>query len=157
VSFRTAVGDTPHLQNAWMPGLQALRAKDRLHVVPEDPHQLQGSVDVDSALRSRQPNASRWDFAIGHRHAGRTKDFIYWVEVHTGTGKEIKVVLKKLNWLRKWLKDDGNPLDQFDRKFVWVSSGATSFTLDAPQRKQFAQFGLEHRGKVLRIPSVGPT
>lgn len=157
MSFRKAVGQTPHLQNAWKPGLQALRAQDRPHVVPEDPRQLQGSVDVDNALQHRQPNAHRWDFAIGHRHENRQKDFIYWVEVHTAADKQVKVVLKKLNWLRSWLERDGNLLDQFDREFVWVSSGATTFTLDAPQRKQFAQYGLEHKGKVLRIPSVRST
>lgn len=157
MSFRRAVGLTPHLQNALRPGLQALRAQDRPHVAPEDPRLLQGSVDVDSALQRRQPNANRWDFAIGYRHANRQKDFIYWVEVHTAADKQVKVVLRKLNWLRSWLQGDGNPLDQFDREFVWVSSGATTFTPDAPQSKQLAQSGLKHKGRVLRIPSTRPT
>ena len=153
MTFKRAVERTPHLENALKPGLQALRAQDRPHVAPQDPRLLQGSVDVDSALRRRQPNANRWDFAIGYRHANRQADFIYWVEVHTAADKQVRVVLKKLNWLRNWLRNDGNLLDQFDREFVWVSSGATNFTLDAPQRKQFAQCGLEHKGSVLRIPS----
>jgi hypothetical protein len=38
----------------------------------------------------------------------------------------------------------GSLLNQFERDFVWVSSGATSFTLGAPQRKKFAQLGLQH-------------
>jgi hypothetical protein len=156
VSFKTAVGNTRHLADAWKPGLQALRAQDRPHVVPVDPRRLQGSVDVDSALRSRQPNANRWDFAIAYRHTNNQKDFIYWTEVHTAADKEVKVVLKKLNWLRKWLKGDGSLLNAFDREFVWVSSGATMFTLDAPQRKQFAELGLTHQGRVLRIPSERP-
>lgn len=157
MSFKKAVGLTPHLQDALRPGLQALRAQDRPHVDPEDPRRLQGSVDVDRALQHLHPNANRWDFAIGYRHANRQKDFIYWVEVHTAADKQVKVVLKKLHWLRSWLQSDGNPLDQFDREFVWVSSGATTFTLDAPQRKQFAQYGLQQKGKVLRIPSTRPT
>lgn len=157
MSFRTAVLRTPHLQNALRPGLQALRAKDRPHVDPEDTRRLEGSVDVDSALQSRQPNANRWDFAIGYRHANRQTDFIYWVEVHTASDKEVKVILRKLNWLRSWLQNDGKLLNQIDREFVWVSSGVTTFTLDAPQRKQFAQCGLAHKGKVLRIPLARPT
>lgn len=78
---------------------------------------------------------------------------VYWVEIHTANDKEIKVVLDKLRWLRAWLKGDGVLLSRFERDFVWVSSGATSFTLSSPQLKQFAQLGLQHKGSVLRIPS----
>jgi hypothetical protein len=111
-------------------------------------------VDVDRALQKRQPNAHRWDFAIGYRHANRQEDCVYWVEIHTADDKEVKVVLKKLDWLRNWLVGNGSLLAQFERDFVWVSSGATSFTLGAPQLKQFAALGLQHKGRVLRIPSA---
>lgn len=142
---------TPHLANAWMAGLGALRAQDRTHVDPEDTRRLKGSADVDRALQADQPNAHRWDFAIGYRHTNRTKDCIYWVEVHTANDKEVKVVLDKLRWLRTWLAGDGKLLNHFERDFIWVSSGATSFTLSAPQLKQFAQLGLQRKGRVLRI------
>jgi hypothetical protein len=154
VNFKRAVSKTPHLTNAWMAGLGALRAQDRPHVAPEDPRRLKGSADVDSALLGRQPNAHRWDFAIGYRHANRQNDCVYWIEIHTANDKEVKVVLDKLRWLRAWLTGDGKFLNQFERDFIWVSSGTTSFTLGAPQVKQFAQLGLQHKGKVLRIPSV---
>ena len=147
---------TPHLQNAWAQGLGALRSQDRPHVAPENPRLLMGSADVDSALRASEPNAHRWDFAIGYRHANRQKDCVYWVEIHTANDKEIKVVLAKLHWLRAWLAGDGKLLNRFERDFIWVSSGATSFTLGAPQLKQFAQLGLQHKGKILRIPSLRP-
>jgi hypothetical protein len=154
VSFKRKVKETPHLQNAWMAGLGALRAQDRPHIVAEDTRFLQGSVDVDGALQEHQPNAHRWDFAIGFRHSNRRKDCIYWVEMHTAIDKEVKVVLDKLRWLRTWLATDGEPLSQFERDFVWVSSGATSFTHTAPKIKQIAEHGLQYRGRVLRIPCV---
>jgi hypothetical protein len=156
VNFKKAVSKTPHLTNVWMAGLGALWAQDRSHVAPEDPRRLKGSVDVDSALQGREPNAHRWGFAIGYRHANRQNDCVYWIEIHTANDEEVKVVLDKLRWLRAWLTGDGKFLDQFERDFIWVSSGATSFTLDAPLVKQFAQLGLQHKGKVLRIPSVRP-
>lgn len=156
MSFRRAVRNTPHLGNAWMPGLGALRAKDRPHVSTSNTRQLKGSVDVDGALQNQQPNAHRWDFAIGYRHANRQEDFVYWVEVHTANDKEVKVVLEKLRWLKNWLAGDAVLLNTFERDFVWVSSGTTSFTLGAPQLKQFAELGLQHKGKVLRISSVRP-
>ena len=154
MSFKTAVGRTPHLENAWQPGLQALRAQDRPHVVATDPRRLKGSVYVDEALQAFQPQANRWDFAIGYRHSNQQQDFIYWVEVHTANDKETEVVLRKLDWLRQWLRVQGNPLSGFKRDFIWVSSGSTSFTLTAPQVKRFALLGLQQRGRVLRIPVV---
>jgi len=74
--------------------------------------------------------------------------------MHTAIDKEVKIVLDKLHWLRAWLADDGRPLSQFERDFVWVSSGATSFTHTAPKIKQLAQQGLQYQGKALRIPSA---
>ena len=157
MNFKTAIRKTPHLENAWAHGLSALRAQDRPHVEPEDPRRLTGSVDVDSALRSHQPNEHRWDFAVGHRHINRQKECVYWVEIHSASDKEVQVVLEKLRWLKSWLAGGGNLLDQFERDFVWVSSGATSFTLNAPQRKRFAQLGLQHKGRILRIPNKRPS
>jgi len=153
LSFKKAVSETRHLASAWMSGLGALRAQDRLHLNPEDTRLLKGSADIDSALQPHEPNAHRWDFAIGYRHTDRQEDCVYWVEIHTANDKEVKVVLDKLRWLRTWLKGDGLLLSRFERDFVWVSSGATSFTLSSPQLKQFAQLGLQHKGSVLRIPS----
>jgi len=127
VNFKRAVRKTPHLADTWMEGLGALRAQDRPHVAPEDPRRLKGSVDVDSALQTHQPNAHRWDFVIGYRHTNRTKDCVYWVEIHTANDKEINVVLDKLRWLRVWLAGDGKLLNRFERDFIWVSSGATTF------------------------------
>jgi hypothetical protein len=144
------------LENAWMSGLGALRPQDRPHVAPGDPRSLKGSADIDSAFQGPQPHANRWDFAIGYRHSNRTKDCVYWLEIHTANDKEIKVVLNKLRWLQVWLASNGNLLNHFERDFIWVSSGATSFTLGAPQLKLFAQLGLQHKGRVLRIPSVRP-
>ena len=156
MNFRIAIQATPNLANAWKPGLGALRAPDRPHVVSEDPRLLKGSVDVDSALQSKAPNANRWDFAIGYQHANRTAECVYWVEIHTASDKQVKVVLDKLRWLKSWLAGDGVRLRRFERDFVWVSSGSTSFTLTSPQQKQFALLGLQHKGTVLRITNARP-
>jgi hypothetical protein len=154
VSFKKAVQKTPHLTIGWKSGLGALRAQDRPHVVAENPRLLKGSADIDSALQAVEPNAHRWDFAIGFRHTNRQRDCVYWVEIHTANDKAVNVVLDKLRWLRQWLAGDGKLLSEFERDFIWVSSGVTSFTLDAPRLKQFAQFGLQHKGRILRIPSA---
>jgi hypothetical protein len=153
MTFQHAVRLTPHLNEAWQPGLQALRAEDRSHVQAEDTRQLRGSADVDAALRRSESNANRWDFAIGHQHTNFSAEFIYWVEIHTGSDDQINVVLRKLEWLKNWLRHDGHRLDPFKRDFIWVSSGHTLFTKGSAQVKTLAQKGVIYAGAVLRIPN----
>lgn len=68
MTFRQALKKTPHLENAWQAGLGAMRAEDRPHIKAEDTRRLRGSADVDKALQQKEPQANRWDFAIGYRH-----------------------------------------------------------------------------------------
>lgn len=153
MSFQAAVQQTPRLATAWQPGLQALRAEDRPHIQAEDTRQLRGSADVDSALRESEPNANRWDFAIGHQHTNLDEEFIYWVEIHTGSDNQINVVLAKLEWLKNWLRQDGRRLGRFESDIIWVSSGHTLFTKGSAQVKTLAQKGLLYAGNALRIPN----
>jgi hypothetical protein len=152
MSFREAVENTPGLTQAYRPGLQALRAQDRPHIRAEDPRALRGSVDIDTAYVETEPHANRWDYGICYKHENRSQDFVYWVELHTASDSEVSVVIRKAKWLRNWLRGPGAQLAALERDIVWVSSGSTSFTLTAPQRKEMAQAGLQHVGTVLRIP-----
>lgn len=151
MTFKEAVHKTPHLRKEYGPGLQALRAEDRPHVAADDTRKLTGSVDVDKALQKVDPKGNRWDFAIAYQHTNRTTEVIYWVELHTASDSQVKVVIKKAQWLLNWFSAAGKLLAKFERDIVWVSSGPTSFILSAPQRKQMALVGLQHRGSLLRI------
>lgn len=153
MTFKKAVEDTPRLKDAYREGLQALRAEDKPHIEAEDTRRLTGSVDIDTAYQKIDPQANRWDFGIAYQHTNRTAEAVYWVETHTGSDAEVKVVIRKAQWLLAWLKGDGKRLDRshFERDIVWVSSGATTFTLSSPQKKQMAQAGLLHAGGRLRI------
>ncbi len=158
MTFRKAVGNTPHLEGKWIAGLGALRAEDKPNIVPSDPRRLRGSVDIDTALRKLQKysQANRWDFAIGFQHSNRRNEFVYWVEVHTGSDSQISVVLRKLEWLRQWLGGEGVPLADFECEFVWVPSGATKFTKRSRQVKVLAEKGLHYSGTVFKIPDAHP-
>lgn len=149
--FEEAVARTPHLEKSWEAGLQALRPEDRPHIDPENPRNLGGSVDVDSALAKIEPNANRWDFGIAYQHSDRTEEVIYWTELHTASDSEVKVVIRKAQWLFGWLGRNGNPLNAFERDVVWVSSGGTAFTRTSTQSKQLAAAGVRHVGSTLRI------
>jgi hypothetical protein len=151
VTFREAIEQTPHLDHAWRTGLQALRAQDRPHIEAENTRHLCGSVYIDTALQQAEPRANRWDYGIAYQHSNRQNEFVYWVEPHTASDSQVNKVIKKAQWLLEWLKNGGRPMAQFEREIIWVSSGATTFTLNAPRKKQMAEVGLIHRGQKLKI------
>jgi len=151
MSFKKAVTETHLLENAFEKGLGALRPEDKPHIQTEDTRKLSGSVDIDKAYTAEEPNANRWDFAIGYRHSNRRTDFIYWVELHTASDSQVKVVIKKAQWLLNWFKGHGHRLAMFEREIVWVSSGSTHLTPSSSQKKQMAQTGLKQVGGTLNI------
>lgn len=153
MKFKDAVDKTPGLQQFYKSGLQALRSRDRSRVTVEDSRSLRGSVDIDTALLHIDPNGHRWDFAIAYKHLDRAKEVIYWAEFHTASDSQVNIVIRKALWLLNWLREGGKLLAQFESDVVWVSSGATTFTLSAPQKKRMAQTGLRHVGGTLQIPN----
>jgi hypothetical protein len=153
VTFKEAVEATEGLAEAWRAGFAALRGVDKPHLVAEDTRRLRGSVNIDAALQEQYPGDPRWEYGIGHQPANLDAEMVYWVEIHPANSREVNIVLQKLAWLKKWLRESGPRLNALRREFIWVSSGRTSFTLSAPQRKQFVLQGLQHRGRVFRIPN----
>lgn len=149
--FREKVESIPALDGYWKEGLQALRPEDKPHIEAENPRQLRGSVDVDKAYQKRAPQDNRWDFAIAYQHSNRKDEVVYWVELHTASDSQIKVVIKKAKWLLEWLRNEGKPLSNFENSLVWVASGPTSFTRSSQQMKQIAQAGLKFVGSKLTI------
>ncbi|MBE7494465.1 MAG: hypothetical protein HS117_05940 [Verrucomicrobiaceae bacterium] len=151
MTFQEAVEKTTHLKDAYRPGLQALRAEDKPHIEAEDTRKLTGSVDVDTANLVSEPHSNRWDFGIAYQHTNRSGEVVYWVETHTASDSQVGVVIKKAAWLQQWFKGHGKHLALFEKDIVWVSSGATTFTLSSTQRKQMAALGLRPIGGKLRI------
>lgn len=151
MTFKEAVEGTHHLKKAYCAGLQALRAEDKPHVEAADTRKLTGSVDIDKANLKADPCGNRWDFAIAYQHVNRNTEVIYWVELHSASDSQVKVVIKKARWLLNWFKKKGKCLAEFEKDIVWVSSGTTTFTLSSPQKKQMAQVGLQHVGSKLSL------
>lgn len=89
MSFTSAVQATPLLEEALRPGLRALGSNSS-KIRPNNSENCEGSVDIDTAVRWRYPNSSRWDYAFGYD--GTT----YFVEVHSAKTDEVSSVLKKL-------------------------------------------------------------
>jgi hypothetical protein len=99
MGFREAVENTPTLEQAYQPGLQALRRADSKRISCRNKRALSGSVDLDGTLASLLPNDPRWDYGIGlSAHSAREK--IVWIEVHPASSLHVGEVLKKLDWLK---------------------------------------------------------
>jgi hypothetical protein len=154
VTFKEAVEQTPDLKGAWQQGLRALREVDRNHVDAEDTRRIKGSVNVEKCLAPNYLGERQWDYAVGfHPTNLGDEEVVYWIEVHPAKNGEVKVVLEKLQFLKKWLSQEGAKLNTMRRAFIWVSSGKTSFTLTAPLQKQFALLGLQQPGRFFKIPT----
>ena len=153
MTFKNAVEKTTDIRHALRAGLKALKKADKAHVTADDTSRLSGSIDLDAALAMKLPQERRWDYAVGHRPSNSRCEMIYWIEIHPASGNSsVGAVLGKLESLRSWLRDRAPLLDVLrPRRFIWISSGRTSFTLSSPQQKRFAVFGLRHVGHILRI------
>ena len=151
ITFRQAVEQTPDLEGAWQPGLQALGNNSR-RVAANDPRTIAGSVNVEVCLKTRRQTERQWDYAVGHKPMNRRTDVVYWIEVHPANDREINVMKEKLTSLLEWLRARAPRLNDLDGAFVWVSSGHTSFTKGAKQVRKLADEGLIFYGGVFRIP-----
>lgn len=150
MKFQAAVELCHELRSAYHPGLQALSAIDRRRIDCRQPNRLAGSVNLESALKADRPNDARWDYGIGLLRGGPA-DHVIWVEVHPASSLHVREMLRKHDWLRKWLKTAAPSLDTLDRRFVWIASGAVSMPPHSPQRRAVASKGIEFVGRRLRL------
>jgi hypothetical protein len=142
MTFPDAVKRIPALKDSYRPGLEALSAADKKRLSCRNPRRLRGSVNLDDAFRRSQPNSPRWDYAIGLRDHGG-KDAVAYVEVHDASSPAcVGEMLKKLGWLKTWLKRAGEPLRELPGRYFWVASGSVTFGRGTPQARRIAQHGL---------------
>ncbi len=144
MKFRNAVRNTSEVKDAYRPGLEALRDKDRNRISFGDTRRIRGSINLDSSLAESYPNLSRWDYGIGFEKNIKT-DKVVWLEVHPAKADEVKSMIAKLNWLKNWLQDSAPALRRItlgDSPFVWVASGGVAFQKSSQQARILASAGL---------------
>jgi hypothetical protein len=141
------------LPGACRDGLQALENRDRGRVSCNDPRKLAGSVCLDVALKRADPNGQRWDYGIGIKQESGD-DKVIWVEVHPASSSNVREVVAKLEWLKRWLARSAPALQEITAKrdgFVWVSSGKVDIPMGTPQTKRLAAAGIKLPQRHLRI------
>ncbi|MCG3154869.1 MAG: hypothetical protein DKINENOH_01465 [bacterium] len=131
-------------------GLQALAKRDRERIRCRNSRMLAGSLALEQALLMALRNAPLWDYAVGiHLQDGR--DEVKWIEVHPASHSHLDEVLKKLEWLRDWLRAAAPALAELPREFIWVASGKVMLPPGGQHRRRLAQAGLRFAGERLRL------
>lgn len=120
-----AIKQIPALTGKLKQGLQALRRKYRNAISIGHSGKLSGSIDIDTALKSKYPNDHRWDYCIGVRKS-QNLDWLVWVEFHPANSNSVSDVVAKAKWLKQWLKTHGMPLQklmQAKTDLRWAPTG----------------------------------
>lgn len=138
VSFQQAVNATPDISAGYRTGLTALGTySNRIDV--SDSTKLQGSVDIDLCTQAIYPQENRWDYAMAY------KSEVYFIEVHSANTSEVKVVIKKLQWLKNWLQNKApriNALKAKGNTFVWIQSKNFQIPKNTPQYRLASSSGV---------------
>lgn len=134
-----ATDETADVKGCCKRGLGALGAY-RSKVRAADPNQLLSSIDIDSAVRDKYPDASRWDYAIEY---GKQ---VFFMEVHHGSTGEASEVMKKLEWLKRWLETSAPQIKALKAKdrapYYWVFTNKFNILKTSHQYRQLVQVGL---------------
>lgn len=145
--FQQAVENTPEVSNVYKPGSQALKKGETGKIIVADSKKLDGSVDIDSALKDVYKDANRWDYAIGYDSK------VCFVEIHPAFTSEVSTMIAKLTWLKSWLKDKApkiNNLPKIVPTYTWIQSGKCSIIPGSREEKKLATYGLKPM-KILRL------
>jgi hypothetical protein len=138
-SFAKVVAETPDVCTCYQKGLQAL-GKYSKKIDLEDTSKCEGSLDIDACTTKKYPNDSRWDYALSYNNE------VFFVEVHSANTNEVQAVLKKLQWLKDWLRLKAPAINQLKAKkepFCWIQSSKFSIPKQSQQYRQIVQAGLK--------------
>ncbi len=143
-ALQRAVEKTEDVHGAFCDGLRAIKNADRPKFDLADTRQIGGSVDIDSATKVLYPLNNRWDYAIEY------KNETYFAEVHPAATSEVDTVIKKLDWLKAWLKDKAPEINKIKAKespYIWLYTNRFDILPTSTQYKKIAQQGLIPKAK----------
>lgn len=112
-TFKKAVEATPDIAQCYEKGLDAIQEKNIIKM--QDTQKLEGSVFIDECLKQVQQYSqqNRWDYVVGY------KDHAFYIEVHGAKDDEVKVLIKKLQWVKAW-RASSEGLSKIPSTYHWV-------------------------------------
>ena len=135
--FKEAVESITDLNGGYKIGLQALGANSK-KVSVKRTKELLGSVDIDSCTQKIYPGDARWDYAVGYRQE------VIFIEVHPADTSDVSGMIKKVQWLEKWLKEKARNLVEMGRddSYYWIPSGRNNILKTSSQYKSLSKHKL---------------
>lgn len=103
------------------------------------------SIDLDSATRTAQPNAHRWDYILSIPSRGK----LIGLEPHSASDGEVKVVIKKKQNAQTYLRTQlhGN---YSVAEWYWVTRGSVGFSRMSKSVRALSANGIGFSGRLLK-------
>lgn len=143
------------MDKAYRPGLQALGAYSK-KIRLADPKIVTGSVDIDSTLAKTYAASNRWDYGIGLKRS-RGKECAVWVEIHGAVVDEVGTLVRKVTWLKDYLKAYAPELWTLTLatpeavRFVWLGTKDVHLSKNSPGFRRAAQAGIALHGTSVNL------
>lgn len=138
--LKAAVDKTDDVKGQFKVGLGAIKGNEKQKFVVPDTRKITGSLDIDTSTKEKYPMENRWDYAVEYDKE------TFFIEIHPGSTSEIPIVLAKLEWLKKWLKEKApaiNALKPKDKQpYYWVYTNKFAILPNSKYGKQLAQINL---------------
>lgn len=148
MSFEDKVKATGEISGCYEAGLQALDGNNSKSILVNETRDLDGSVNLDNCTLRKYQNANRWDYIIGYKNEA------FFVEVHPASSGEVKEIVKKVKWLKKWLKTKASQINSIKAKqqpFRWVASGKIAITKNSRYSRTLTQNNVSFPQKVTKL------
>lgn len=145
-TLRSVCESSDEVRPYFKSGLGALENKDKAKINVPNTSLLNGSANLDAASKAGHPKDNRWDYVL--EYEGKT----FFIEVHPSFTSEIDCVIKKVDFVKKWLKEVAPDILELPGpgKFYWVSSGSTYLRClpSSSQAKKLALHKIVNVGKI---------
>lgn len=138
-TFKEAVESTADVKLCYHKGIQALEHRHRMKIQFSDTSQCNGSLFIDKCVtdQKKYPQANTWDYAVAY------KGEVFFVEVHSANTSEVRTVLRKLEWLKMWLRDHAPEIEKLKAKskfpFYWIQSDRFDIAPNSAQLREAIQ------------------
>jgi len=106
-----------------------------------------GSIYLEECV-----SGARWDYGIGVQKSDGGAIAV-WVEVHPAKTSEVDTVIKKLQWLKQWLRERAPLLNQMTPPdaFYWVATSGVNILPDSSQARLLATHKIRMPREVLEL------
>lgn len=145
-TFKDAVVATADVSTCFRKGLEAL-GPDKIKISAPNARDFEGSINIDGCTTSKYPNANRWDYAFAY------KGEVFFVEVHSANSREVRAVIKKLQWLQDWLNQDAPEINKLKAKnkpvYYWIQSKGFAIPKTTSQYRAAQTHGIKPIAKLL--------